>query len=46
MKIALIIMAGLSISALITISAIQLLRFVIQEMVDMANEAWYSPKQH
>ncbi len=46
MKIALVIMAGLTIGALIVISAFQLIKVVIQEMVNMATEAWYSPEQH
>jgi divalent metal cation (Fe/Co/Zn/Cd) transporter len=45
MKIALVTMAGLTIGTLILISAFQLLKVVIQEMVDMATEAWYSPEQ-
>jgi len=46
MKIALVMMAGLTIGALITISAIQLLKVIFQEMVDMTNEAWHSPEQN
>jgi hypothetical protein len=46
MKIVLIAMAGLTIGTLIVISAFQLLKVVIQEMVNMANEAWHSPEQN
>ncbi len=46
MKIAIVMIAGLAIGALITISAIQLLKVVILEMVDMTTEAWYSHEQH
>ena len=46
MKIALVTMAGLTIGTLILISAFQLLKVVIQEMVGLATEAWYSPEQH
>ncbi len=46
MKIVLIMMAGLTIGALIIISAIQLLKVVIQEMVDITTEAWYSSDKH
>lgn len=46
MKIALVAMAGLTIGTLILISAFQLLKVVIQEIVGMATEAWYSPEQH
>ncbi|QPK63791.1 hypothetical protein IVG45_02095 [Methylomonas sp. LL1] len=46
MKIALVAMAGLTIAALIMISAFQLLKVVIQELVNMVSEAWYSPEQH
>lgn len=46
MKIAFIMFARLTIGALITISAFQLLKVVIQEMVNIATEAWYSPEQH
>ena len=46
MKIALVAMAGLTIGTLIVISAFQLLKVVIQEMVNMANEAWHSPEQN
>jgi hypothetical protein len=46
MKIVLIAMAGLTIGTLIVISAFQLLKVVIQEMVNMANEAWQSPEQN
>ncbi len=44
MKMALVTLAGLTISALIVISAFQLLKVVIPEMVNMASEAWYSPE--
>lgn len=46
MKVALVTMAGLTIGALIVISAFQLLKVVIQEMVNIATEAWHSPEQH
>ena len=46
MKIALVTMAGFSIGALIIISAFQLIKVVIQEMVGLATEAWYSPEHH
>ncbi len=46
MKIALVAMAGLTIGTLILISAFQLLKVVIQEMVNIASEAWHSPEQH
>lgn len=46
MKIALIAMAGLTIGTLIAISAFQLLKVVMQEMINIAAEAWYSPEQH
>ncbi len=46
MKIALVALAGLTIGALITISAFQLLKVIFQEMLNMAAEAWYSPEQH
>ncbi|CAG1023164.1 hypothetical protein MTYM_02243 [Methylococcales bacterium] len=46
MKIALVAMVGLTIAALIMISAFQLLKVVIQELVNMVSEAWYSPEQH
>ncbi len=45
MKIALVTLAGLTIGALITISAFQLLKVIFQEMFNMAAEAWYSPEQ-
>lgn len=44
MKIALVVMAGITIGTLIVISVFQLLKVVIQEMVNMANEAWHSPE--
>jgi type II secretory pathway component PulJ len=46
MKIAFIMFAALTIGALLTISAFQLLKVVIQEMVNMTTEAWQSPEQH
>jgi hypothetical protein len=46
MKIALVTMAGVTIGALIAISAFQLLKVIFQEMFDMAAEAWFSPEQH
>ena len=46
MKIALVTMAGLTIGALIIISAFQLLKVVIQELVNIATEAWYSPERN
>jgi hypothetical protein len=46
MKIALVTMAGLTIGALIVISAFQLLKVVIQELVNIATEAWYSPERN
>ncbi|MBD9357185.1 hypothetical protein [Methylomonas albis] len=46
MKIALVTMAGVTIGALITISALQLLKVIFQETLKMAAEAWYSPEQH
>ncbi|OAI09429.1 hypothetical protein A1353_03735 [Methylomonas methanica] len=46
MKIALVAMAGVTIGALIAISAFQLLKVIFQEMYKMAAEAWYSPEQH
>ncbi|WP_347987323.1 hypothetical protein [Methylomonas sp. AM2-LC] len=46
MKIALFMIAGLTIGALITISAFQLLKIVIKEMINMVSEAWFSPEQH
>lgn len=45
MKIALVTMAGFTIAVLIAISALQLLKVVIQEMINIATEAWYSPDQ-
>ena len=46
MKIAIVILAGLTIGTLIAISAFQLIKVVFQEMVNMATEAWFSPEQH
>lgn len=46
MKIAFIMFAALTIGALLTISAFQLLKVVIQEMVSFSTEAWHSPEQH
>lgn len=46
MKIALVMMVGLTIGTLIIISAIQLLKVIFQEMVDMTTEAWHSPEQN
>ncbi|TCV84977.1 MULTISPECIES: hypothetical protein [Methylomonas] len=46
MKIALVAMAGVTIGALIAISAFQLLKVIFHEMCKMASEAWYSPEQH
>lgn len=46
MKLALTVMAGLTIGALIVISAFQLLKVVIQEMINMATEAWNSSTQN
>lgn len=43
MKIALVTMVGLTIGVLITISAIQLLKVIIQEMVHKTAKACYSP---
>lgn len=46
MKVTLVIIAGLTIGALMAISAIQLLKVVIEEMVDFASEAWHSAENH
>lgn len=46
MKIALVMMAGLTIGTLITISIIQLLKVIFQEMVSRTIEAWHSPEQN
>ncbi len=46
MKIALVTLAGMTIGTLIVISAFQLLKVVIQEMINIASEAWHSPEQH
>ncbi len=46
MKIALVTLAGLTIGILMVISAFQLLKVVIQEMVNMATEAWHSPEHN
>lgn len=46
MKIAIAMIMGLSIVALLAISAFQLLVVVVHEMIDMVTEAWYSPEQH
>jgi len=46
MKIALVIIAGLTIGTLLAISALQLMKVVCQEMINMAAEAWYSPERH
>lgn len=46
MKIALVTMAGVTIGALMAISAFQLLKVIFQEMFKMAADAWYSPVQH
>lgn len=46
MKTALIVMAGVTISALIAISLVQLVKVVIQEMIVMVNEAWHSAELH
>jgi hypothetical protein len=43
MKLVIVIIAGLTIGTLIAISAFQLVKVVIQEMINMAAEAWYSP---
>jgi len=46
MKIALVMIAGLTIGTLITISFFQLLRVIFQEMVDITSEAWHSAEGH
>jgi hypothetical protein len=46
MKIAFAILMGLSICALLAISAFQLFTVVVREMISMVTEAWYSPEQH
>ncbi|WP_446810521.1 hypothetical protein ACH50O_02700 [Methylomonas sp. 2BW1-5-20] len=46
MKIALVAMAGVTIGALIAISAFQLLKVIFQEMCKMVTEAWYRPEQY
>lgn len=45
MKILLLLMAGLTIGTLITISAFQLIKVVIQELVHMVHEAWASAER-
>ncbi len=46
MKVALALIAGLTIGTLITISLFQLLKVIVQEMVDITTEAWHSPEGH
>jgi len=46
MKIALAIIAGVTIGTLIVISLFQLFVFLIKDLAKMATEAWYSPEQH
>jgi divalent metal cation (Fe/Co/Zn/Cd) transporter len=45
MKIVLLPIAGLTIGILITISAFQLVKVVVQELSNMAHEAWSSSEQ-
>ena len=46
MKIALIVMAAFTIGTLIAISAFQLVKVVIQEMIHLVTEAWYSAEHN
>ena len=46
MKIAIVVIAGLTISALIAISTFQLSKILINEIVKIITEAWSSPEQH
>ena len=46
MKIAIVMIVGLSIGVLITISALQFFKIVVKEVFDMTAEAWFSPEQH
>lgn len=46
MKIALVMIAGLTIGTLIAISFIQLLKVIFQEMIDITSEAWHSAEGH
>jgi len=46
MKIAIVMIVGLAIGALITISAFQFLKIILKEMIAITTEAWYSPERH
>lgn len=46
MKTIFLLLAGLTISAVIVIGTIQLIKLFVREMVDMVHEAWHSPEHH
>jgi hypothetical protein len=46
MKVALAMIAGLTIGTLIAISLFQLLKVIFQEVIDITTEAWHSAEGH